>query len=85
MTIKLNEYRESWHTHYAKKLYKTYEIEGENEVDCFKKIYTQHIRPSRYCNDVKYDLETPDLDKRFHEWCQHGVTIEMYYGNGTVD
>lgn len=84
MHIRFAEYIYDWRTR-KHKLYKRYTVTGETETDCFKKIYTGYIRPSRYCNDRIYLLDDPAQEKRFQEWKQHGVTMEMYYGSGTVD
>lgn len=84
MIIKFDELREDWRTgdcHF----YKSHEVEGETEEECFKKIYTGYIRPTRYCNDVRYKLQDSEQHDRFLKWKQHGVTFEMYYGNATVD
>lgn len=82
----LNEYRKSYRTNYSRKLYKVHNVESDTEKNLFAKIYTEYIRPSRYCNDVEFELEDKELAKGFRDWRSHGgVTFEMYYGNGTVD
>lgn len=78
------EYINDWRTG-KDNLYKRYAVTGGTETECFKKIYTGYIRPSRYCNDRVYKLDDMEQQKRFQDWKQHGITIEMFYGNGTVD
>ena len=83
MEIRFTEYIHDWKT--GDRPYKHYTVTGETETDCFKKIYSGYIRPCRYCNDRFLKLDDPAIDSRFQDWKHHGVTIEMYYGNGTVD
>lgn len=84
MEIHFAEYINDWKTG-KDNLYRRYTVSGETETDCFKKIYTDYLRPSRYCNDRRYKLDDPQAQKRFDEWKHYGITFEMYYGNTTVD
>lgn len=67
------------------KVYKRFTVTGETEEECFKKIYTGYERSLRYCSGYYIELDDPQQHDRYQGWKQHGVTIEMYYGNGTVD
>lgn len=84
MKIWCTEYVEDRYTLEPKR-YKDYCVEAETEVKCFEKIYTQYVRPLRYCGGRYIILADTDADRRFKEWRKHGVTFQMYYGNGTVD
>ncbi len=84
MDIKITERIYDWKTN-KRNPYKHYTVTGENEVDCFKKIYSYYVRPLRYCNGYSITLDDPALDEHFREWEQHGVTVELFYGNATVD
>ena len=84
MTINITEYiYDNWTN--RQKPYKHYSVTGENETECFKKIYTGYVRPIRYCSGYSITCDDAEQDQRFREWQKHGVTIEMFYGNGTVD
>ena len=59
-------------------------VEGDTLEKCFEAAY-QTERSYRYCNDTNIEFENPEAHKQYLAWKQHGLTIEMYYGNGTVD
>jgi len=84
MIIKFTEYRRDDRT-FKRIPYRAFTVIGDTEEECFTKIYTGHIRPSRYCSGVYYYINDAEQQKRFDEWKQHGITFEMYYGNATVD
>lgn len=84
MKIWCTEYIEDNRT-FEPRRYKDYCVEGETETECFEKIYTKYVRPLRYCSGRYILLSDTDADRRFKEWRKHGVTIQMFYGNGTVD
>lgn len=84
MDINITERIYDWRTNHNNP-YKHYVVSGDTEVDCFKKIYADYVRPLRYCSGYSIVLDDPSLDKRFREWKEHGVTVEMFYGNATVD
>ena len=83
MTLGVTEYREDWRTG-KKSVYKRFQISGQNDIDCYKKMYDNE-RSARYCSDVSYRFDDPACDSDYRKWKQHGVTIEMFYGGGTVD
>ena len=62
----------------------TFRVEGFNLEDCFKKIYPSE-RSLRYCSGHRIQLADTELHKAYEKWKETGVTIEMYYGNATVD
>ena len=89
MTINVSEKIEAgtWiGTYHVKdeKVQTRFKVTGDTEEECFKKIYPSE-RSLRYCNGYFIELDDPELNKRYIEWKKHGVTIEMFYGNGTVD
>ena len=84
MKILFEERRYDWRTG-QEKFYRNHSVDAETEEECFKKIYTGYIRPSRYCSDVRYHLSDSDQHQRWLKWREHGVTFEMFYGNATVD
>ena len=74
---------EDWRTG-KKKVWKRWEVEGDTLEDCFKAAYPTE-RSYRYCNDTTIRFENPDTHRKYLEWKRHGVTVEMFYGNATVD
>lgn len=84
MTEKVMEYRYDWHTG-KRNPYKSHEVSGDTEAEMFKNFYAGFVRPNRYCSDVSNEFVNPEVQKRYEEWRKTGVTIELYYGNGTVD
>lgn len=71
------KYKKDW-------VYQQWAVEADTLEECFKKIYRSE-RSNRYCND-RYIRVIPDsINEAYKAWKVHGVTIEMYYGNGTVD
>ena len=59
-------------------------IIGNTLEECFKKAYP-YERSLRYCNGYWTEFEDKDINSKYKEWKRTGVSIEMYYGNGTVD
>lgn len=66
------------------KIVETHILSGETIQDCFKQLYTFE-RSSRYDNFRRYELTNKDLENLYLKWKDTDVTIEMYYGGGTVD
>lgn len=62
----------------------TYSIEGKELENIFKRVYPSD-RSLRYCNGYRIQFADKTVHKLYNEWKKTGVTIEMYYGNGTVD
>lgn len=66
------------------KLYKSFYVEGDTMTDCFKRMY-ECERRARYCSGTSYRFRDDSIQEKYKEWKQYGVTLEMYYGNATVD
>ena len=59
-------------------------ISGDKFEEIFPQIYALE-RSSRYDNYRHYEITDADIRNAYLEWKKYGVTIEMYYGGGTVD
>ena len=64
--------------------YKRWEVAGDTLRECFKAAYLSE-RSLRYCSDRRIEFEDPEVRKSYLDWKRHGVTLEMFYGNATVD
>lgn len=84
MKITITESVYNWRTNRYEP-YAHHTVEAETEEGCFKKIYINHERPNRYCSGHSIRLDDYIMDKKYREWKQHGVTIEMFYGSATID
>ena len=69
---------------YGWEVYKTHTIKGNTLEECFPKVYAFE-RSSRYDNARRYEITDKELHNAYLNWKQHSVTIDMYYGNATVD
>lgn len=65
-------------------LVKEHIIEGDCFDEVFKQIYGLE-RSSRYDNYRRYEFLDLDIKNSYQNWKRDGVTVEMYYGGGTVD
>lgn len=59
-------------------------ISGADFKECFEKIYKLE-RSNRYNNYVRCDIVGEDIKQLYQEWKKDGVSIDLYYGNATVD
>lgn len=59
-------------------------ITGETEEELFKAAYPFQ-RSLRYCNGYSIRFQDAELNKKWKTWQHTGVTLQMYYGNATVD
>lgn len=59
-------------------------IDGTNLEECFKKAYKLE-RGARYNNYMHHKFADLDIEKAYEEWCVNGMTIDLFYGNATVD
>lgn len=75
-----NTFNTDWQDH----VLHTWMVSGSTLNECFEKTYSSH-RSLRYCNGYRIQFKDRNIHNRWLEWLQNGVTIEMYYGNGTVD
>ena len=82
--IKVNEIMNWHHNGYKDEIYKTHTVKGNTLEECFPKVYAFE-RMARYDNARRYEIADVDLHETYLKWKVHGVTIDMYYGSGTVD
>lgn len=59
-------------------------ISGDNLKECFEKIYKLE-KSARYNNYLRYKFIDAEMEKMYNEWERDSMTIEMFYGNATVD
>lgn len=59
-------------------------ISGVNLEECFEKAYKLE-RSARYNNYMHHKFADLDVEKAYKEWCVNGITIDLFYGNATVD
>ena len=59
-------------------------VEGATIEECFKGVYKLE-RGARYNNFVHHEIVDTDLAKEYREWCKTGITIDLFYGNATID
>lgn len=84
MEIKVNEII-NWHySNYKDVLVQQHIIKGDHISDCFKHVYAMR-RSGRYDNERRYDFDDPALEEKYQQWKDKNETIEMFYGNATVD
>lgn len=62
---------------------KLHTIEGEDFDTIFRKIYAME-RSDRYSHNY-YKFRDFDVGNAYQNWKSANVTIDMYYGNATVD
>lgn len=59
-------------------------ISGDSLKECYEKIYKLE-RSARYNNYLRYKFIDIEAEKVYQEWERDSVTIEMFYGNATID
>lgn len=84
MEIKVNEILNWVYSKYKDVLVKTHIIKGNDLDECFRKVYALR-RSARYDSQRRYDFEDSSLEDKYWKWENKNETIEMYYGNATVD
>ena len=84
MEIKVNEIINWVHSGYRDKLVKVHIIKGNTLDECFRKVYALR-RSGRYDSVRRYDFDFSPLERDYQEWKRKNETIEMFYGNATVD
>lgn len=84
MELTIREVVNDHRTKYKDRVLETHKVVGNTIEECFKKAYP-YERSLRYCSGYYIRFETTELYKQFVEWKKTGVTIDMFYGNGTVD
>lgn len=84
MKLKVHEILNHFCTRYQDHLVQTYTIEGDTLAECFQRVYALE-RSSRYDNGRRYEFENESFASKYQDWKQRSVTLEMYYGNATVD
>lgn len=73
-----------FHNGYKDQVVDRHKVTGESKYELFKRVYA-FDRSARYDNARRYEIEDPSLRSEYKEWKKHGVTMEMFYGGGTVD
>lgn len=59
-------------------------IVADTFEECCVEIYKLE-RSARYNNYLRYDFADPNIKKAYQEWKINGVTIDLFYGNATID
>lgn len=87
MTMELTEFRrvELGFRDYDDVPVERHRVEGDGKEACFRETYTRFERPLRYINDRHIRLDDPALEREYREWLRHNLTMDLYYGDGTVD
>ena len=75
-----NTFETKWKDH----IVKTFTVEGTTLEDCFKKAYPSE-RSLRYCNGYRIQFRDAAVHEAYQQWKRNCVTMEMFYGNATVD
>lgn len=85
MKLLVQEVVENSHD-FSRKVIEENIVEGETINDCFKAAYS-YERRLRYCNGhyIQFENGNKEIYEKYVEWKQTGVTMSMFYGNGTVD
>jgi hypothetical protein len=68
----------------GKKQINPYVISGNSLEECYTQIYKLE-KSARYNNYKWYEFIDLDTEKLYQEWKKDGVTIDLFYGNATVD
>ena len=84
MKQKIREICNTHATHYQDKIIKEWTIEKDTKQEIFTAAYAS-VRSIRYCNGYRIEFTDPAIQQEFQKWQRSNVTIEMYYGGGTVD
>lgn len=82
--IKINEIVRDFYDWRKESVYKTHTLIGNTLEEIFPKVYAFE-RSSRYDNARRYEITDPGIHKEYQNWKRTGITIQMYYGNATVD
>lgn len=84
MKQKIREICNTHATHYQDKIIKEWTIEKDTKNEIFTEAYAS-VRSNRYCSGYRIEFVDPAIQQEFQKWQKTNVTIEMYYGGGTVD
>ena len=84
MKLTIREIHNSYATNYKDVTVKSWDIVHKTEKECFTEAYNS-VRSNRYCTGYRIEFKDPEVQKRFRNWQKTDVTMEMYYGNATVD
>ena len=81
----VNEIINWFHSDYKDKLVQTHHVKAVTRRDMCLKIYAFE-RSSRYDSARRYEIVEDDFRSLYSDWKEcGGVTMEVYYGGGTVD
>ena len=69
---------------YKDVLVHTHIVKGETQEQCFAKVYALR-RSIRYDSQRRYEFADTGLEEKYSEWVKANETLELYYGNSTVD
>lgn len=86
-TAKTYEIRETLNhsiTNYKDKTVQVHRVQTDTKDALFRKVYAMR-RSARYDSSRRYEFETRALEEEYRDWKDKNETIEMYYGNATVD
>lgn len=84
MKQKIREICNTHATHYQDKIVQEWTIEKDTKQEIFTEAYAS-VRRNRYCSGYRIEFVDPAIQQEFQKWQKTNVTIEMYYGGGTVD
>ena len=84
MNVTINEFYNHPVLTYGKTRIRKIIIAGETLNECYHKIY-QLEKSARYNNYLYYHFIDSELEKNYWKWKQDSITIDLYYGNSTVD
>ncbi len=84
MKFIIDEICNTFETRWKDHIVTTFTVEGGTMEDCFKKAYTSE-RSLRYCSGYRIQFRDAAVHKAYQQWKCSGVTLEMFYGNATVD
>jgi len=84
MKLVVDEICNTFATKWKDRVLATFTVCGKTMEDCFEKAYP-HERSLRYCSGYRIQFRKPTAHKEYQKWKDNGLTMEMFYGNGTVD
>lgn len=75
----------NWHySDYKDVLVRVHRISADTKEKLFKRVYSFE-RSSRYDSARRYEIDDAILFDEYKKWKVNGVTMELFYGSGTVD
>ena len=71
-------------TGYRDHVYQEFKVTGTTLEECFKNAYPSE-RSLRYCSGRHIQFKDREINDQYNAWKKNGLTMEMYYGSGTID